>query len=166
MMAIDTWVHIFIADVVFGLFSRAQRYTDQLDNDLGFKLEVLATSLYEGRQVLMNSKLVKVGKNTTIHPGALGAVLDLLRHASRNMQVVITTHSPELLDAKWIGERHLRVVVWRDGASRALRPSEASRQALREHLMGAGELLRANALEPEELFDPDMEQGRLFAEMR
>ena len=71
MMAIDTWVHIFIADVVFGLFSRAQRYTDQLDNDLGFKLEVLATSLYEGRQVLMNSKLVKVGKNTTIHPGAL-----------------------------------------------------------------------------------------------
>ena len=25
-----------------------------------------------------------------------------LRHASKNMQVVVTTHSPELLDAKWI----------------------------------------------------------------
>ena len=38
----------------------------------------------------------------TIHPGALESVLDLLRHASKHMQVVITTHSPELLDAKWI----------------------------------------------------------------
>ena len=31
----------------------------------------------------------------TIHPGALGAILDLLRAASHKMQVVATTHSPE-----------------------------------------------------------------------
>jgi predicted ATPase len=88
----------------------------------------------------------------TIHPGALGAVLDLIRHASRMMQVLITTHSPEVLDAKWIENKNIRIVNWQDGASRILPLSDTSRQALEQHLMGAGELLRSNALEPQELF--------------
>jgi len=89
----------------------------------------------------------------TIHPGALESVLDLLRHASRHMQVVITTHSPELLDAKWIADQHLRIVEWTEGATRVAPVSHATRQALHDHLMGAGELLRSNALEPAPLFD-------------
>lgn len=101
----------------------------------------------------------------TIHPGALGAVLDLLRHAARKMQVVITTHSPEVLDAKWIQDTHLRIVSWQEGATKITPISEASRRALQEHLMGAGELLRSNALEPAPLFRelPDV-QGDLFEE--
>ena len=39
------------------------------------------------------SLLVIEEPEATIHPGALGAVLDLLRHAGRSMQVVATTHS-------------------------------------------------------------------------
>lgn len=70
MLAIDCWTHIFIADVVFGLFSRSQRYSTRLDHDVRFKLGVLMVSLYEGRQVLTNSRLVRIGKNCTIHPGA------------------------------------------------------------------------------------------------
>jgi predicted ATPase len=88
----------------------------------------------------------------TIHPGALGAVLELLRHAAKNMQVVVTTHSPDLLDAKWIEPKHLRVVEWANGATRVGDLSEATRQALRDQLMGAGELLRSNALRAEPLF--------------
>ncbi len=83
----------------------------------------------------------------TVHPGAIGAVLDLVRHASRTMQVVVTTHSPEVLDAKWIGERHLRIAEWQAGTSRIAKVSGVTRRALREHVMGAGELLRSNALE-------------------
>ncbi len=98
----------------------------------------------------------------TIHPGALGAVLDLLRLASRTMQVVVTTHSPELLDAKWIKDEHLRVVAWHEGASHVVPPSDASRKAMREHLMGAGELLRSDALLPQEIFESVPEQGALF----
>lgn len=103
----------------------------------------------------------------TIHPGALGAVLDLLRHAGKTMQVVVTTHSPELLDASWIEDRHLRIVDWKEGASRVLPPSKAARESLKEHLMGAGELLRSNALVPEELFAvrEDLEQGDLFEDL-
>ena len=102
----------------------------------------------------------------TIHPGALGAVLDLLRHACRKMQVLITTHSPEVLDAKWIQDRYLRVVSWEAGATRISPISEASRQALQEHLMGAGELLRSNALEAGPLFREVADtQGDLFEDL-
>jgi len=71
LIAIDSWVHIFIADVVFGLFSRAIRIQNRLDHDLAYKLQVLGKSLYEGKHLLSSSKLVNIGRNCTIHPGAM-----------------------------------------------------------------------------------------------
>ena len=82
----------------------------------------------------------------TIHPGALGTILDVLRHAARSTQTVITTHSPDILEAQWIKDSHLRIVSWEAGATRVAPVSEDTRTALREHLMDAGELLRSNAL--------------------
>ena len=110
------------------------------------------------------SVLVIEEPEATIHPGALGAILDLIRKAAKTMQVVVTTHSPDLLDAKWITDQNLRIVSWEAGASHLLLPSEATRQAMQAHLMGAGELLRSNGLHPEELFsDPsELSSGNLF----
>jgi carbonic anhydrase/acetyltransferase-like protein (isoleucine patch superfamily) len=71
MMAIDCWAHIFIADGVFGLFARGARFEDQLKKDLGFKLGCLSTAVFEGRQLLECSKLVKIGKNCVIDPHAV-----------------------------------------------------------------------------------------------
>lgn len=85
---------------------------------------------------------------TMIHPGALGAILDLIQVAAQRSQVIVTTHSPELLDAKWIGPDHLRVVHWDSGTTRVSRLGSVAVQALQQHLMGAGELFRANALDP------------------
>ena len=82
----------------------------------------------------------------TIHPGALGAVLDVLRHAKRFMQVIVATHSPDILEAKWIEDRHLRIVTWYDGCTHVARISADTREALREHLMDAGELMRSGTL--------------------
>jgi len=112
------------------------------------------------------SVLVVEEPEATIHPGALGSILDLLRHACRHMQVVVTTHSPELLDAEWIEDGNLRIVSWLDGATRITDVSESTRTALRQHLMGAGELLRSNALSPSaDLFlDQDLNQLTLFDE--
>jgi carbonic anhydrase/acetyltransferase-like protein (isoleucine patch superfamily) len=70
-IAIDSWVHIFIADIVFGLFSRGARFEKRLDEDLAFKLGVLSRAIYEGCQVLECSELVRVGKNCTIDPHAI-----------------------------------------------------------------------------------------------
>lgn len=71
LIAIDSWVHIFIADVVFGLFARGARFEKRLNEELSFKLRIIARSMYEGRQLLSNSELVKIGKNCTIYPGAV-----------------------------------------------------------------------------------------------
>lgn len=104
----------------------------------------------------------------TIHPGALDAILDLLRHASSKMQVVATTHSPEVLNAKWIQDKHLRIVEWGEGATRVAPLSEASRKALQQRLMGAGELLRSNALQPQSqvlFMESDRLDGTLFEEL-
>jgi predicted ATPase len=110
------------------------------------------------------SVLVIEEPEATIHPGALGAILDLIRRASKTMQVIVTTHSPELLDAGWVTDENLRIVSWQEGASHLLLPSSATREAMRQHLMGAGELLRSNALHAEELFtsEHDLNNGNLF----
>ena len=71
MMAIDCWTHVFIADGVFGLFARGLRFETRLNNDLAFKLKILATALYEGKQLLECSALVKIGKNCVIDPTAI-----------------------------------------------------------------------------------------------
>src|SRR5262249_7537470 len=83
----------------------------------------------------------------TIHPGALGVILDVLRVASRRTQLIVTTHSPDVLDADWLEDRHIRIVTWQDGATRVTPLSSGSREALQEHLMSAGALLRSRARE-------------------
>ena len=110
------------------------------------------------------SLLVIEEPEATIHPGALGSVLDVLRHAGRSMQVVVTTHSPDILDAAWIEDRHLRIAQWEAGRTGIRSVSPMVREALNKHLMGAGELLRANALTAAELFVNDPRQLELFPE--
>ncbi len=70
-IAIDSWVHVFIADMVFSQFGRGARFEKRLNEDLGFKLKILGKAVYEGRQVLECSELVKVGKNCVIDPSAV-----------------------------------------------------------------------------------------------
>src|SRR5258706_242000 len=71
LIAIDSWVHVFIADMVFGQFARGARFEKRLNEDLGFKLKIIAKAVYEGRQVLECSELVQVGKNCVIDPSAI-----------------------------------------------------------------------------------------------
>ena len=111
------------------------------------------------------SALVIEEPEATIHPGALGSVLDMLRHAGRFTQTVATTHSPDILDASWIEDRHLRIVGWDRGATQVTPVSEPVRKALKEHLMGAGEMMRSNALTAAEESKPDPAAISLFEDV-
>jgi carbonic anhydrase/acetyltransferase-like protein (isoleucine patch superfamily) len=71
ILAIDSWVHIFIADVVFGLFTRGARFEDHLNKNPFYKLSILLTAMFEGKQVLECSKVVKIGRNCIIDPSAI-----------------------------------------------------------------------------------------------
>ena len=70
LLAIDSWVHIFIADVVFGLFTRGAHFEDRLKREPFYKLRILARAMYEGKQVLECSELVTIGRNCVIDPHA------------------------------------------------------------------------------------------------
>lgn len=70
-MAIDSWVHVHLADVVFGLFARGARFEKRLKEDTRYKLKIISKALYEGRQLLECSELVRVGKNCVIDPRAV-----------------------------------------------------------------------------------------------
>jgi len=67
-IALDSWVHIYIADVIFGLFARGARFEQRLNDELKFKLQVLGAAMYEGKQLLESSKVVQIGKNCVIDP--------------------------------------------------------------------------------------------------
>lgn len=71
LLAVDSWVHIFIADVVFILFSRGARFENRLNQDPFYKLKILGKAIYEGKQVLSCSELVQVGRNCVIDPSAI-----------------------------------------------------------------------------------------------
>jgi predicted ATPase len=102
---------------------------------------------------------------TSIHPGAIGLILDVLDFASERTQLIITTHSPEALDAEWLEDRHLRIVTWEDGETRVSPLAAWSCEALREHLMSTGELFRSHALEGMPP-GPEMHQpAELFADL-
>jgi hypothetical protein len=87
---------------------------------------------------------------TALHPAAAGLLLDCLREGARDRQVVITTHSPDLLDNDAITADQLLAVRAEDGKTTIGRIDAASRQALRASLYRAGELLRLGQLEPDE----------------
>jgi carbonic anhydrase/acetyltransferase-like protein (isoleucine patch superfamily) len=71
LIAIDSWVHIYIADTIFGLFGRGAHFENRLNRDFFFKLRVLGRALYEGRQLLESSAVVQVGRNCVIDPSAV-----------------------------------------------------------------------------------------------
>lgn len=71
LIAIDSWVHIFVADVVFGLFTRGANFERRLKEDPLYKLLILTKAMYEGKQVLECSELVTIGRNCVIDPHAV-----------------------------------------------------------------------------------------------
>lgn len=92
-----------------------------------------------------------------LHPAAAGVLLDALRLASRHTQVLITSHSPDLLEDSELQAKEILAVESTDGTTQIAAVDEASRTAMRDRLYSAGELLRANQLQPDPsaLFEPN-----------
>ncbi len=84
-----------------------------------------------------------------LHPAAAGVLFDSLTEASHLGQVVVTSHSPDLLDRDDIPEDALRAVVMCEGRTIIGPVDRVGRSALREHLYTPGELLRMDQLRPE-----------------
>lgn len=96
-----------------------------------------------------------------IHPGAAAALLGALREASARTQVVLTTHSPDILDDPGIEPDSILSVTSRTGETQIAQVDSATRRSISERLYTAGELLRMGQIEPDEemLKQPDSTLG-------
>lgn len=83
-----------------------------------------------------------------LHPAAAGVLRDSLVDASGRKQVIVTSHSPELLDDPSLHFDSLLAVDASEGRTRIGQLDEAGRYALQESLYTAGELLRLDQLVP------------------
>jgi len=83
----------------------------------------------------------------TVHPAVAEQILEVLADAARFRQVVVTTHSPDLLDFRHLQDGQLRVVTNPQNTTVIADLAETSRRAIREHLFTTGELLRAGELQ-------------------
>jgi predicted ATPase len=93
----------------------------------------------------------------TVHPAACAVLADALVEASRDKQIVVTTHSPELLDHPKINVDDIRIVDSQDGDTKITPADRASKETVRRKLITPGELLRKNQLEPDETFQHDFQ---------
>lgn len=126
------------------------------------------TALFQGNSDHAPSLIGIEEPETALHPGASAALREALVRASEKTQVIVTSHSPDLLDDRAIAPEDLLVVAAEGGVTRIAPLDQGSRGAMREHLWSAGELLRLNQLSPE----PEMatahqaRQADLFGELK
>ena len=98
-----------------------------------------------------------------VHPAALEALLDAIRDAEECTQVLVTSHSPDLLHTDEVRANELLAVEAERGATVIGGIDEGSRQTLRDGLFTPGEMLRLNLLEPDDAaWETDGPQLRFF----
>ncbi|MBL8753128.1 MAG: AAA family ATPase [Planctomycetes bacterium] len=95
-------------------------------------------------QLQKNELLILEEPEANVHPGAAALVFDVLREAARRGSVLVTTHSPELLDAA--EDEQILVCNQRDGVTRIGPLDSAQRDLVREGLFRLADLMRSEPL--------------------
>ena len=83
-----------------------------------------------------------------LHPEGAGVLMDVLLEASEYTQVIVTTHSADLLDRELVPIESILPVVSVDGESKIGPLDEVGSSVLRDGTFTAGELLRIDQLHP------------------
>ena len=111
----------------------------------------ILVALFQGNQKA-GERVTLVGieePEIALHPAAVGVLLDALRDASHKTQVIITSHSPDLLDNKDLDVDSILAVEAHGGNTAIAQVDEASRSVVRDLLFTTGELLRLDQLQPD-----------------
>ena len=84
-----------------------------------------------------------------LHPAAAGALLDGLRDAAHKTQVIVTSHSPDLLDNKDLDVNSILAVEAQNGTTAIAGVDDVGRTLLGKRLCTTGDLLRNDQLRPD-----------------
>jgi predicted ATPase len=82
-----------------------------------------------------------------VHVGVLGILMDYIREAEGRSQVILSTHSTEILDL--LQPEEIRVVSRTEGFTRVNHMSQDQVRAVRTNLLKLGEVHRMEGLQPE-----------------
>ncbi len=142
-------------------------FTAQAMSDGTLRALGVLTALFQGNPDHAPSLIGIEEPETALHPAASRALRDALNRAAQRTQIIVTSHSPELLDDPELPVESIRAVVAQDGETRIGSIDEGSRLTIRQHLFTAGELLRLDQLsaDPTELLAPQT-QISLFGDIR
>ena len=134
-----------VAEVIYGArgngAAESARFDLGLESDGTIRLIAILTALYQSPPRTLT---VIEEPERNIHPGALGVLADVIKEASTRGQVLITTHSPDLIDH--FDADDIRVVERVDGATVVGRMDRTQREVVREKLFTTGELMRVQGL--------------------
>lgn len=127
-------------------------------------LGVLVALFHAGANGRTSRRLVGIEEpEVALHPAAAEVLVDGLRDAAERAQILVTSHSPDLLDSADFDADAFLAVEAVDGESRIAPLDEVGREALRDRLFTAGELLRMDRLNPQNaLFNTGGVQLDLF----
>jgi carbonic anhydrase/acetyltransferase-like protein (isoleucine patch superfamily) len=70
-VSLESWVHLFVIDVLFGVFARGKDKEDEVASSWRHRLGILAKAVLEQKQVLDCSEMVQIGQNSVIDPSAV-----------------------------------------------------------------------------------------------
>jgi len=101
---------------------------------------------------------------SALHPAASSALMDALIEGAERTQIVITCHSPDLLEHPELEPDSILLVANDSGLTKVAPLSETTKQILREHLSSSAELQRLDQLIPDasDLERQEHAQGMLF----
>jgi predicted ATPase len=85
---------------------------------------------------------------TALHPAASAALREALMRASKSSQIIVTSHSPDLLDDPNLDPGSLLAVESVGGETKIAPLDGANTEVLRQKLFSAGELLRMDQIAP------------------
>ena len=123
--------------------SRASWFDLTQESDGTLRLLGILTALYQ------HPPLPFIGieePELTIHPGAMAVLTDVMKEAARRSQIVITTHSPDVLDQFHVD--NILAVDSNLGITSVGRVSDAQVKTVRQNLFTLGELHSMEGLKP------------------
>ncbi len=127
---------------------RELRFEARAMSDGTLRVLSILLALYQPRAA---SVVIIEEPEATIHPAALEVLIDVLIDSTTRSQILVTTHSPDVLDSKKLTDDQILTMESVQGTAQISPLAHVTRDLIRDRLYTAGELLRQDELHP----DPD-----------
>jgi predicted ATPase len=140
------------------------RFAAQNMSDGTLRAVGVLTALFQGNRDFAPTLIGIEEPETALHPAASAALREALNRASAETQIIVTSHSPDLLDDPSVRDDQILAVVSQAGDTKIAEIDNASREAIRQHLFSAGELLKLGQIQPdpEKIKQLEIRQPSLF----